>query len=109
MSTDGDLLIRTFGPGPGRRSLIGAGTHVGMAATSVLEPIVQLYRVTDDPRYLAFARYIVDAWDEPGGPRILTTLRESGEVVRVGNGKAYEMLSNLVGLCELASATGDRG
>ncbi len=36
----GDLLIRTFGPGPGQKSIIDAGTHVGMAATSVLEPLV---------------------------------------------------------------------
>ena len=27
---------------------------------------------------------------------------------KTANGKAYEMLSNLVGLCELARATGDR-
>jgi hypothetical protein len=30
------------------------------------------------------------------------------QVNKTANGKAYEMLSNLVGLCELARATGDR-
>ena len=39
----GDLLIATF---PGKKSILAAGTHVGMAATSVLEPIVLLYRLT---------------------------------------------------------------
>src|SRR5262249_36051442 len=39
----GDLLCRTFGPLPGQRDIIAAGTHVGMAATSVLEPMVALY------------------------------------------------------------------
>lgn len=102
----GDLLIRTFGPG--RKSILSAGTHVGMAATSVLEPIVLLYRHTGDPRYLDFARYIVASWEEPNGPRVLTTLTTLKAVNRTANGKAYEMLSNLVGLCELARVTGER-
>lgn len=102
----GDLLDRTFGPG--KKSLISAGTHVGMAATSVLEPMVLLYRHTGEERYLAFARSIVDCWDEPNGPRVLRTLVTEKSVPKTANGKAYEMLSNLVGLCELARATGDR-
>lgn len=101
----GDLLIATF---PAKRSIIAAGTHMGMAATSVLEPIVELYRVTGDERYLSFARYVVSAYDEPGGPSIVRTLLSVKQVSRTANRKAYEMLSNLVGLCELARATGDR-
>jgi uncharacterized protein len=103
----GDLLVRTFGPGPDRKSILAAGTHVGMAATSVLEPMVLLYRATGDDRYLEFARYLVAAWDEPNGPRVRDTLLKTRSVTRTANGKAYEMLSNLVGLCELARATGD--
>lgn len=102
-----DLLLATFGDAPGQRSILAAGTHVGMAATSVLEPIVGLYQSTADRRYLEFARYIVRAWDEDGGPRVLSTLLDTGRVGDVGNGKAYEMLSNILGLVELARATGD--
>jgi uncharacterized protein len=101
-----DLLITTF---PGKKSILAAGTHVGMAATSVLEPVVLLYRFTGDRRYLEFARYIVKSWDEPRGPAIAASLRAGKGVNKTANGKAYEMLSNLVGLCELARATGDRG
>jgi hypothetical protein len=101
----GDLLIRTF---PGRKSILAAGTHVGMAATSVLEPMALLYRHTGDPRYLEFCRYIVTAWDEPNGPGIVQALLTEGQVNKTANAKAYEMLSNLVGLCELTRATGDR-
>jgi len=100
-----DLLIATF---PGQKSIIAAGTHRGMAATSVLEPVVELYRLTGEPRYLAFARYIVGAYDEPGGPGIVRTLLGGGEVNRTANGKAYEMLANLMGVCDLARVTGDR-
>lgn len=102
----GDLLVATFGPG--KKSIITAGTHVGMAATSVLEPIVLLYRATGEARYLDFAHYLVRAWDEPDGPKILRTLATEKAVHKTANGKAYEMLSNLVGLCELARATGER-
>ncbi|MGA2865284.1 MAG: beta-L-arabinofuranosidase domain-containing protein [Verrucomicrobiota bacterium] len=102
----GDLLINTFGPG--KKSILSAGTHQGMAATSVLEPVVLLYRCTGDERYLDFARYIVKSWDEPNGPKIIQALLTEKQVNKTANGKAYEMLSNLVGLCELARATGDR-
>ncbi len=98
-------MIATF---PAKKSILAAGTHMGMAATSVLEPIVLLYRATGDERYLQFARYIVKSWDEPNGPKIIATLLTQKQVNKTANGKAYEMLSNLVGLCELARATGDR-
>jgi len=101
----GDLLLDTFGEG--KRDIIRSGTHVGMAATSVLEPLVQLYRATSDPRYLEFARYIVKSYDQPHGPKIIKTLTETRSVHKTANGKAYEMMSNLVGLCELYRATGD--
>ena len=101
----GDLLIATF---PAKKSILAAGTHMGMAATSVLEPIVLLHRLTGDDRYLEFARYIVKSWDEPGGPKILNTLLTVKQVNKTANAKAYEMLSNLVGLCGLARVTGDR-
>lgn len=104
-----DLLDRTFRTGPSPRRIIDAGWHVGMAATSVLGPLVELYRATGVERYLLLASSVVESWDLPGGPRILSALRETGRVTEVGNGKAYEMLVNMVGLVELARTTGDRG
>jgi DUF1680 family protein len=103
----GDLLAATFGDAPGQRDIVRAGEHVGMAATSVLEPIVLLYRDTHDRRYLDFARYIVRSYDQPHGPKIVASLTAHGSVQKTANGKAYEMMSNLVGLCELYRATGD--
>jgi DUF1680 family protein len=102
----GDLLIQTFGPN--RRDIIRAGEHMGMAATSVLEGVVLLYRATGDPRYLDFARYIVQAYDQPHGPKIVASLTATHSVAKTANRKAYEMMSNLVGLCELYRATGER-
>ena len=103
-----DLLCRTFGDGPGQRDIIQAGWHAGMAPTSVLEPMVVLYRLTGEPRYLDFCRYLLRAWEQPGGPRILSTLLAGKGVDKVGNAKAYEMLSCLNGVLELYRTTGDR-
>lgn len=99
----GDLLVSVF---PRQRSILKAGTHVGMAATSILEPIVLLYRATGEKKYLDFALYIVGSWDEAGGPQVLSAMLREKTVLAVGNRKAYEMLSNYVGLCELYRATG---
>jgi DUF1680 family protein len=104
----GALLVDTFGDGSAQRSIVASGDHVGMAAMSVLEPMVDLYRLTAEPRFLAFCHYIVQAYDAPQGPRIVSALLEHGDVYRTANAKAYEMLSNLNGILDLYRVTGER-
>jgi len=103
----GDLMCTTFGKNPGQRDIILAGTHVGMAATSILDPMVELYKYTGDKKYLDFCYYIIDAWEQENGPKIISTLLSTGKVNNVANGKAYEMLSNFVGMVNLYRVTGD--
>lgn len=103
-----DLMYEIFVVG--KRSMRLASAHQGMAATSLLEPIAILYRLTGEPRYLEFCHAIIEAWEDENDPetwmnedgcRLLTNLLEHGNVYRTANRKAYEMLSNLVGLLEL--------
>ncbi len=101
----GDLLCRTFGTGPGQRDIVLSSTHVGMAAMSVLDPMTDLYRQTGDTKYLAFCRYLINAYDQPNGPKIIATLNSIGRVDKTANAKAYEMLSNLVGLVKYHKIT----
>ena len=103
----GDLLCDTFGDTPGKRDIIKAGWHVGLAPTSVLEPMVLLYRLTGEPRYLEFCKYILRAWEQPNGPKVISTLLTQKRVDKVGNGKAYEMLSCLNGALEYYRTTGE--
>ncbi|MBL7744513.1 MAG: glycoside hydrolase family 127 protein [Chitinophagaceae bacterium] len=103
----GDLLCATFGKKAGQLDIILAGTHVGMAATSVLDPMVELYKYTGDKKYLDLCYYILEAWEQDNGPKIISSLLATGKVTKVGNGKAYEMLSNFVGLVNLYRVTGD--
>ncbi len=105
-----DLLLRTFGTGEGQLDLMERSTHVGMASGSVLQPIVWLYRTTNDRRYLDFCRYIVWAWEHsPHGPKLLGSLLAHGNVHKTANAKAYEMMSCLVGGLELFRALRDEG
>ena len=88
------------------RDVVASSTHVGMAASSALEPLCQLYRLTGDYRHLDAALAMVKSWEQPNGPKLLSALLSHGEVHRTANAKAYEMMSDLAGLLELYRITG---
>lgn len=99
-----DRVIGDFGPG--RASVHLTGPHGGLASSSILEPLVLLYRQTQKTEYLSFARWLVDVdWEQPAGPKTISTLASGAGVRAVGNGKALEMLITLVGLLELFCET----
>lgn len=103
----GNLLLKNIGTGVGQKDIIKAGSHVGMAATSVIDPMVDLYMWTGDQRYLDFCNYIIQSYDHEGGPAIVKTLLKEKRVDKVANAKAYEMMSNIVGIIKLYRLTGD--
>ncbi|MGE4568310.1 MAG: beta-L-arabinofuranosidase domain-containing protein [Bacteroidales bacterium] len=111
-------LMSEVGSGPGKKSIVAVGNYRGMAASSVLEPIVWLYRETLDKRYLDFSLYIVKSWEEEGGPGLIAKAVAGVHVAdryphpkswfSVENGmKAYEMMSCYQGLLELYKVTGN--
>jgi DUF1680 family protein len=104
----GDLLCKTFGENKGQRNIVESSGHVGMASTSVLEPMTYLYRFTGDKKYLDFCEYIIKAYDYKNGPQIISTLTTLGKVDKTANAKAYEMTSNLTGIVKLYQLTGDK-
>ncbi len=95
--------------------IIKKGNHRGMAATSVLEPIVLLYSRTGDKRYLLFAQEIVRQWETPEGPKLISksTVDVAKRFPKPKNWwgwqqgqKAYEMMSCYEGLLEFYRITG---
>lgn len=103
----GDLLIKTFGTGKGQKNIVRAGGHMGMAATCALESMGELYRFSGNKKYLDFCHYIIKSFDTLNGPRIISTLDSLGRVDKVANAKAYEMLSNFLGIIKLYRLTND--
>lgn len=101
----GDLLCETF-VGDGAKDLVSAGTHAGMAATSLLEPMVLLHRTTGESRYLGFCHVIVERLRAETGPRLIPDFLARKPAYAVANAKAYEMMSNLIGLVEFHRQTG---
>jgi len=114
-----DRVLSFFGPG--RADIATNGWWSGMAAGSILEPMVLLYRRTGEPRYRDFAEYIVRAWEGPKGPNLVRKALEGLSVFQMfpgpdpkqkgylsgGASKAYEMMSCYEGLVELYRVTGE--
>jgi uncharacterized protein len=96
-------------------NIVTKGNHKGMAASSVLEPICQLYTRTGEMRYLDFAEEIVRQWETADGPQLITksNIDVAKRFPRPENWygpeqgqKAYEMMSCYEGLLELYRLTG---
>jgi hypothetical protein len=111
---EADFLIKELNDKNAKIVLMG--NHRGMAASSVLEPICQLYTRTGNKVYLDFAEEIVRQWETPQGPQLISKADipvserfpkpidnwygwEQGQ-------KAYEMMSCYEGLLELYRITG---
>lgn len=56
-----DLMIEIFGEG--KKDIVATGDHVGMASTSVLEPMVNMYSHIQKEEYLHFCNYLVNSWE----------------------------------------------
>lgn len=78
----------------------------GLAASSVLEAFVKLYRLTDDKSYLDFAEHIADCGFSSVGNLINMAYENKIMPHEYPVVKAYEMLSCFEGLLELYRETG---
>ncbi len=91
--------------GPGGKSMPQSGWHEGMAPSSILGQVVQMYWLSGDKEFLDYANWIV--YD--GGCKVFEQAFEGVRSPKdICNGKAYEMTSCIEGLVELYRATGDR-
>jgi hypothetical protein len=104
--------------GPGKVNIVKTGNYRGMPSSSILEPMVYLYRRSGEKKYLDFAKYIVEQWETPDGPKLISNALSGIPVSErfphpsvwwsYENGqKAYEMMSCYEGLLELYRITGE--
>ena len=108
MSRQVDYLISKLGPRSEGKLPITSASECwrGLNSSSILEPVVRLYDLTGDKRYLDFASYIVSE----GGTSVCNIFelayQDKTDPYQYPVTKAYEMMSNFEGLLEYYRATG---
>jgi uncharacterized protein len=114
MMDEADATLDQVGPAPKVRIVDLGWSHdmVGgnnIESSTILEPIMRLYKRTGYARYLDFARYIVETEGGSLHHRIFEEVLSGSDPVDVGGvyPKGYEMLSLFEGLTEYYRATGN--
>ncbi len=93
-----------------------SGVMDGLPSCSILKPMLILYKITADDKYLKFGQDIVKEWsrDDNERPNLLNNALSKKPVAEwydINDGwlpKAYEMTSCFDGILELYRLTGDR-
>lgn len=104
--------------GMGGIPIYETGNFRGMASSSILEPVMFLYKDTKKKKYLDFAKFIVKTDETENGPQLIAKAnipvysrfpvqKAKDWFSKINGQKAYEMMSCYVGLLELYKATGD--
>lgn len=102
-----DYIIKHIGNGEGQKAITDASrSWGGINSSSVLEPMVRLYNLTKEAKYLDFATYII----ENGGAKGVNIFERAYEnklpPYQYGVSKAYELMSCFEGLLEYYYVTG---
>ena len=107
MQKQADYLIARVGKGENQVPINETTNwYRGLASSSILEPMVRLYDLTGNPKYLNFATYIVSE----GGCSVANVfelaLADITDPYQYPVPKAYELISCFEGLLEYYRATG---
>ena len=101
----GDLCWRTLTDGG--LDITTLGNHHGLSATVLLDPAVELFLVTREPRYLELAELILRQASAAPALELLPQALAGTDAAFIATGKAYQLSWNLVGLAKLHRATGE--
>ncbi len=84
-----------------------SGFWMGINSMSILEPVVRLYNLTGEKRYLDYAAYMVDVGETGEAPIFRLAAEDRIDPYAYPVTKAYEMMSCFEGLAEYYRVTGD--
>ncbi len=103
-----DYIIEKVGPGEGQIPIVFTSNWWGgMNSCSILEPMVKLYALTKEPRYLDYCRYIIETGGCAYGDLFAQALENKTLPCDYGSDKAYEMISCFEGILEYYKLTGE--
>ncbi|MEN6451885.1 MAG: beta-L-arabinofuranosidase domain-containing protein [Thermoguttaceae bacterium] len=109
MIEEADCTIQQIGPPPKVRIVDQGWSPNHIESSTILEPMMRLYRLTGQRRYLDFARYIVETEGGAKGYNVIQEAIDGNDPEKIGGPypKAYEMMSLFEGVVEYYRATGD--
>ncbi len=108
MCRQADCIIAGIGREDGKKPITKATHHWrGLNSSSLLEPIVRLYSLTGERRYLDFAEYIVSEGGTDVANIFELAYKNELPLYQYPVTKAYEMTSCFEGLLEYYRITGD--
>jgi DUF1680 family protein len=102
-----DLMCHVFLDSVNGPHINKVGGSYGMASTGVLEAIVPLFRYVGKQKYLDFCNYIVSAWGDTNGAKLLT-LADGATLSSLPSNKAYQMIACYIGLIDFYRLTGSQ-
>lgn len=106
LSRSADYIVKKIGDGEGQKKITKASrSWLGINSSSILEPMVRLYRMTQKQEYLDFCTYIVKNGGADGINIFEKALENRVFPYQYGVSKAYEMISCFEGLLEYYEAT----
>jgi len=109
MMDEADCTINQIGPPPKVRIVDQGWSRNHIESSSILEPILRLYKLTGRQRYLDFARYIVELEGGAKDNNIIEEAFNNKDPEQIGGPypKAYEMTSVFEGVLEYYRVTGN--
>jgi hypothetical protein len=104
-----DCTLNQIGPPPKVRIIDQGWSPNHIESSSILEPMLRLYKLTGEQRYLDFAKYIVEVEGGAKGYNIIQEAFDNQDPEQIGGPypKAYEMMSVFEGVVEYYRATGN--
>ena len=107
ISKHADYIADHVGAGEGQKSILETSTHwLCLNSCTILEPFVELYKLTGKQNYLDFAEYIIGLGGCAGGNLIDIALADEKAPFEYPVNKAYEMMSFFEGVLAYYELTG---
>ena len=101
-------LVKKIGNKNGQIKITDTSTFwLGVNSSSILEPIINLYKITNNKALLDFAKYIIDEGGIKEGNLIDEVLEGKHLPYQYPEAKAYETMSFFEGVLEYALITND--